>query len=151
MVAAALAVSIALAGCSGGGGGSTGVSQAGGGGQSQPGATFTGEGGQAFCELSRNYQDPARQPNATPAMLRQLYTQAQHTLQQMINTAPKELRDDVVLVAGGLSQFIAALEKANFDITKLEPESLQIFQDPRYTAASGRYTAYLSEICGIKR
>jgi hypothetical protein len=149
----ALAAVLALGACTGGSDDRAAGGGAGGGGAGgTAGSGFSGQGSEEFCRVSTTYQDPAgRLGQASGANLRQLTREAHASVAQMVASAPPEIRPDVEVLAAGLSEFITALEAANFDLTKVPAPVLERFQERRYIEATDRFQAYLREVCGYQQ
>jgi hypothetical protein len=67
----------------------------------------------------------------------------------VLKAAPSAIKPDLVTVFGAADKLYAALAKANYDYTKLDPTVMSVLQDPAVTAAEQRLTAYAKNTCGI--
>ena len=60
-----------------------------------------------------------------------------------------EIKNDVQVVSDAWTAFLAGLQQANFDPTKLSPDLIQRFMSPAFATASARVTAYSKTVCGL--
>jgi hypothetical protein len=123
---------------------------------SAPGATvdtkFTGKGSAQFCALAKTYGDKSGQlvPSLNnPAQLRTLFKDLQAAVKQAVDVAPSEIKSDVTLLAGFYNDFATALDKVNYDFTKVPPDISRKLQDPQFQAAATRLDAYTKQVCGL--
>jgi hypothetical protein len=111
--------------------------------------SFTGSGSDDYCKLARDYSDSAKKFNAptTPDQLRAVFHEAQTDIQSALAVAPPEIKADVQTIATGLSSIVAAMEAANYDVTRLAttPPSLPA----NFDAASQRIDAYTRDVCHL--
>jgi hypothetical protein len=63
--------------------------------------------------------------------------------------APKEIKPDVVVLVNAINQVYNALEKANYDFTKLDPKLLTVMNSAAVKAAGDHVDAYVKTTCGI--
>jgi hypothetical protein len=114
-----------------------------------PGAS--GADSARFCELFRTYSDRLSGLNrstSTPAQVRQFAQDLGPAIQQAVAVAPAEIKADATLVAGAATDYLAALQRAGYDLNKVPPEAAAKFQAPDVAAAFGRLQAYGANVCG---
>lgn len=63
--------------------------------------------------------------------------------------APKEIKPDVAVLVGAINQVYSALEKANYDFTKLDPSLLTAMDSAAVKTAGDHVDAYVKNTCGI--
>lgn len=113
---------------------------------------FTGKGSTQFCNLAKTYSDKSGQlvPSiSNPAQLRTLFKDLQVAVKEAVDVAPAEIKADVTLLASFYNDFANALDKVNYDFTKLPPDTAAKLQDPKFQAAATRLDAYSKQVCGI--
>jgi len=155
---------VALLGACGGGGGNkkasstaTTVSST----QAAP----SGGGGGDFCAkvaaysqkysaaLQKDFQAAFTNPSdATRAALKSDLQATRDAIKNAASSAPGQIKADVDTVFRVLDQQFSALEKANFDYTKLaqtDPSVARGLQDPNFVAAAQRLTAYGANVCHV--
>jgi hypothetical protein len=79
-------------------------------------------------------------------------------LQAFAEAAPEEIRADLLLIYQGYGEFMAAMQDAGYDPSSGEPpppeaiaamqQATTKLQDPDFTAASDRVSAWFAENCG---
>ena len=67
----------------------------------------------------------------------------------VLGSAPKEIKPDLVTLFGALDQFYTALQKANYDFTKIDPSIEAPLQAPAVQQAEQNIDAYMKNTCGI--
>jgi len=67
----------------------------------------------------------------------------------VLGSAPKEIKPDLVTLFGALDQFYTALQKANYDFTKIDPSVEAPLQAPAVQQAEQNIDAYMKNTCGI--
>jgi len=112
---------------------------------------FTGQGSTQFCNLARTYNERFTQigPNATPAQLRTAAREGQTAINQAVNAAPAEIKNDVQVIATALGGFLTDLEAANYDVNKLTPATFAKLQAPEFATSSQRFQAYTRNVCKV--
>lgn len=158
------ALTLAVAGCSGNGGGikdaakgdqptSTAPTAASGvGTPPQPVDTrFTGSGSAEYCKLARTYADAQSKlnPTNTTPDLRQLFQDAARDIKAAVAVAPAEINKDVQVVAEGFNALVTALASVNYDFTRLSADLIARFQSQDFMTASTRVGAYAKNVCGV--
>lgn len=63
--------------------------------------------------------------------------------------APAEIRPDAVVVLTAVAALFKAVEKANYDYTKIDPAVLSGLSSPAVSAAEAHLTSYVKSSCGI--
>lgn len=121
-----------------------------------PGAS--GSGGE-FCTKVRTYNErfsatfaavlasPGGASSRTA--LRERFRELRAIAPDLQKSAPGELAEDLKLVSAGIESLASALEKADFDINKVDRSALTIQTDTRFQAAAGNVGRYLRDVCGI--
>ena len=112
---------------------------------------FTGQGSAEFCNLARTYTERSSQlgPSATPAQLRTVAREGQTAINQALNAAPAEIKNDVQIIATAFGGLLTDLETANYDVTKVAPASFARLQAPEFGTASQRFQAYVRNVCKV--
>ena len=112
---------------------------------------FTGQGSAEFCNLARTYTERSSQlgPNATPAQLRTVAREGQTAINQALNAAPAEIKNDVQVIATAFGGLLTDLETANYDVTRVAPASFARLQAPEFATASQRFQAYVRNVCRV--
>jgi hypothetical protein len=67
----------------------------------------------------------------------------------VLSSAPNAIKGDLVTLFGALDQFYGALQKANYDFTKIDPSVEAPLQAPAVQQAEQNVTAYMKNTCGI--
>jgi hypothetical protein len=111
-------------------------------------------GSGSFCDIAKN-QEAAQQKEIsafsdTPASLKTIEEQDAKLLPEFLAIAPAAIKPDVQEIVTVDEQLLAALQKANFDVSKIPPSALSGFQTPALTKASNDIATYLDKTCGIK-
>lgn len=152
-MALVIAAVLALSGCSGGSKGrSSGTTAPASGASSTVATVFTGEGSTQFCTLLRGFNQNTERITPSlndPDALRQALAEVQMGIAQASSQAPPEIRADLSLLSGLYSQLVAALAGANFDFTKLPPDTLSRLSAPEVQAAATRLQAYAANVCKV--
>lgn len=115
-------------------------------------ATVKATGGGKFCQqIAGAINSSAVQAAVAsgPAGLKQEAQRFQALESEVVKSAPSSLKADITTVFGAVSQFYAALAKANYDYTKVDPTSLTSMSAPAVVAAEARLDAYTKNTCGI--
>jgi hypothetical protein len=106
-----------------------------------------------YCQLARAYQ--ARQgrlinPVGSADDLRQFFRETQREIDAAVAVAPPGIDADVRTVAGAVSTFVAALEKANYDVAKVPPAARSALATPTFKVASTHVQSYARQVCGVR-
>jgi len=117
---------------------------------------YTGDSGSPFCSLLREV-DPstvlagdADDPASVEAAFRRLVD----VLAQATAAAPPEIEADVAFVAAGVDALDGALAEAGYDFDVLAAsdaagEVTAAVNDPAFTDAGIRLSAYRTQVCGL--
>ena len=102
-----------------------------------------------YCTGSKAASDVSNIASSGAGDLKTSLTNLKANLDAYESAAPSEIKADVkIQVDKGLRPFIAALEKANYDITKADFSTLTALgTDAELQAANGRITAYYTAHC----
>jgi len=105
---------------------------------------FSGPSG-GFCDLLRRAipDDSIRDPEQVTAKLRTM----SRVREQLVASAPEELRDDVAEVLDGYQRLGDELGKVDNDFTKLPESALGITSAPAFRSSSARVIAYADATC----
>jgi hypothetical protein len=115
---------------------------------SAPKLSFSGNSGSSWCDLDRSlenstkFQTLMKDPHAWAAAVNAIIPQVE-------SRAPAAIRTDVNTLVGVLRIFMQALSTANYDFSKINVATAGL-QDPKFSAASERITAYDRQVCGTK-
>ena len=149
LVVAAAIAALVLAACGGGGG------------KKKAAKTTTTSISADFCTLARDYvertqaalaqdiADARQNPVAFQGRVRDDFRAANTQIRQLAVTAPSAIRTDMNYLASVFDSFEKALEAANFDPNKVEPQAYQRLTDIPYQDASKRVNDYAESSCGI--
>jgi hypothetical protein len=108
---------------------------------------FHGSSNSKFCDLARQLEAKAQvSPNAD---LKTTYAQLDSEISQILAVTPSAIKADMVTLTTGIRKIRDALAAANYDVTKLDPSSLQSLDSPEFKAAGDRVSAYGQQVCGI--
>jgi hypothetical protein len=105
-----------------------------------------------FCTLMGNEQNEIEKliANSDSAdVLQNLAGRAQDDAKKIESAAPAQIKDDVATMAQASLDEIAALQKADFDFTKIDQSALAALASPTITTATQHVTAYVKNACGI--
>lgn len=117
---------------------------------------YTGDPGSPFCTLLRD-TDPSTilaGDGGDPAAVEQAFTRLVGVFADARALAPSEIAADVGLVADGIQALDAALAAVGYDFTALAatPQAAEVtaaVNDPVFTDAGARISAYRSQVCGL--
>lgn len=118
--------------------------------------TFTGDPNSAFCGLLRDVDTDAvlagdpEDPAAVGAAFQRLVA----ILRDASALAPSEIRDDITMVKDGIEALDAALAAVSYDFDALAasgagPKVTEAVNDPAFTDAGTRLSAYRTQVCGL--
>jgi hypothetical protein len=109
--------------------------------------------GGKFCTLmakeQANVQKIIAGTDSTDVTVEKIAKDTKKLAKKAQAAAPASLKHDVALVIKASLTEIAALEKVNFDITKIDPAALQDLRSPELLTASQHLTTYLTQTCGL--
>ncbi len=156
MLAACVTAMVLVAGCSGGGDDEAAPAS------SVPGpgppttvrpvdTSFTGQDSAQFCDLARTYDERSTDVGSspTPDQLRTAVQEGQTAIDQAVDAAPGEIRNDVLVLAAGFGAVLGELEKVNFEVTRLPPTAFGPLQTPEFQASTTRFQAYIRSVCQV--
>jgi hypothetical protein len=110
-------------------------------------------GGGKFCqqvaaEVNNNVAKAAATGTGV-ASIKQSVQAFQSIEGSVLKQAPNAIKPDLVTLFGAIDQFYAALAKANYDYTKINPSVLAPLQTAAVVQAEQNVTAYMKNTCGI--
>lgn len=119
-----------------------------------PAAIAKAGSGGSFCDKARSLdaaqaKDAEALTSGNPKQLEQFEEKALSELSGLVASAPSEIQGALATLTTGDQKFFDALKAANFDFTKISPETISAFQTPEFTQATDKITSYLESTCGI--
>ena len=112
-----------------------------------------GGGGGDFCALMRKDDSAFRSTDiATKSSsdLKNLYANVVPELERAQSHAPDAIKSDFGSLVTGMKALVKALQTANYDVTKLNPDSFKGLADSKFVTASEHIATYIGQHCGIK-
>lgn len=109
-------------------------------------------GGGTFCKQIANAVNSAALQAAVasgPAGIKEEAQRTQALEAQILKEAPSSLKADIGTVFGATNTFFAALAKANYDYTKVDPSALTAMSSPAVQTAEEHLNTYTKTVCGI--
>jgi hypothetical protein len=103
--------------------------------------------GESFCLASGTFDtafpqiDPAL---GDPARLEEALDQASKEVEEVTRSAPEEIRADAEVLAQAFRDLLGALERVDYDFTRLSLQALASLDAPEVQAAQQRLEAYCS-------
>lgn len=129
------------------------------------GTTTLGSGGGAWCDKNRAALESSlggddtltatvmgamADPAANKEKLRKLFEESQARNDEIVRTAPSEIKTDLQLLLAATSGIADALKKADYDMSKIDLVSaMGKISSPEFSAASLRVNKYFKDACGI--
>jgi hypothetical protein len=117
---------------------------------------FTGDPGSPFCALLRdgNVTDVLGDEASAPDDVRTSFKKLVGVLDEAARLAPPEVQADAGVLAAGVLELDGALAAVgyDFDALALSPDAEKLTKavnDPSFTVAGDRLTAYRSQVCGF--
>lgn len=113
---------------------------------------FAGTDSGRFCELIRSFNDDSSRiapASNDPLSLRVLFRRSAASIKQAASLAPGEISGDVSSLAKVYADFLAALERVDFDLLKLPASVVGTLSAPETLRASARISAYTANICKV--
>lgn len=112
---------------------------------------FTGQDKVEFCNLARSFNDRSQDLDSseTATGLRTASEEARTAVNQAAAAAPAEIKRDVEVVASAFTGLVDAIEKADYEASRVDLTSLQAFQTPEFEASSVRFQAYMRDVCEV--
>jgi len=150
LVTIGLVAALGLAGC--GGGSSKEKTSATTAATTAPKDQFgTDQAGTPFCQLAKTYTEKFGTILLTagdPAKLKAASTDADSAIRQAVTTAPAAIKSDVQTVATTVTDVLAALQKNNFDISKI-PDQTAKLQSKGFQDSFANMNRYVQAHCGV--
>ena len=111
-------------------------------------ATASARGGR-FCELLRSYSDRFARTRSVsePGQLRDLLQDARSDIKEAREVAPLEIKADAENVARVFDEYVTALEKVDYMVTRVPIEVAQRVSSPEFLAGAQRIEAYARANC----
>ncbi|MCU1372368.1 MAG: hypothetical protein JWO77_3562 [Ilumatobacteraceae bacterium] len=142
---------------SGGSGGKSTTTEAGDSGkatttEADSSTTVVATGGGDFCENLAEYinDSSSSEYDATdPESYKKLIEESTKKGKELFEQAPDELDDSVEVLLDAQDQLAAELAKVDYDITKIDPSSLDVMSTPEIQKAGEELDAYVTDTCGI--
>lgn len=106
---------------------------------------FEGSPEQAFCEPAKAAFAVRTTSNVEET--RTAFDAIEDHRDQLIDNAPKEIKDDVELMMSKLEEIRKAYERVDYDLSRLSAEDVDGARDPRFTAATDRVFGYYDQVC----
>ena len=148
MIVVAVVVLVGLAGCGGGDDSDDNAAPT-----TATGAAAPGSPDGDFCDLIATYSERLAvlgQPSATPERIREVAEDGASAIQEAVAAAPADIKGDVTVVAGAAEEYLAALQNADYDLSKLPPEATGVFTAPDVSAAASKLQVYAQNTCGLR-
>jgi hypothetical protein len=111
------------------------------------GSKFSGSNSSSWCALDRSFQDSNNFANASKDP-KAWVKQVNDLLPKVEAAAPGAIKADVATLVTGVRTLVKAIVDDNYDFTKLTADQGAALQDPKFTAAGDRVTAYDKQVCG---
>ncbi|HWJ97910.1 MAG TPA: hypothetical protein VNQ33_07095 [Acidimicrobiales bacterium] len=114
--------------------------------------TVVAKGARAFCEDLAGYVDDRSGSDVDTTDRDGFKRSIQESARkgsEVLSRAPSELSGAVAAILDAQDQLIAALEKADYDMTKIPPAVLKAMHTPELEEASDEVDAYIADTCGI--
>lgn len=83
-----------------------------------------------------------------PTQLRGLLQRASPAIAQTAAGAPAELKASVALLAGAISEYSVALDKAGYQLATVSPDMVTKLESPQVQDALNRVDSYVRRVCG---
>lgn len=140
-----VAIAVTVAGC---GGGSTSAAKAPATGSSVASGVSSGQkaGGRDFCSA---IEESVKQPTPTSGDTKTLLDTEREEGKRALSLAPSALKADVTVLNDASDRVYEALEKVDFDYSKLTSTDLAVLSGKDVAAAELHLTAYLAKTCGL--
>lgn len=106
---------------------------------------FDGSPEQAFCVPAKKAF--AIRTTSTVEETRKAFDALADNQDQLIDSAPDEIKDDVELMMSKLEEIRKAYESVDYDIGRLSAKDVEGARDPNYTAATDRVFGYYDQVC----
>ncbi len=109
--------------------------------------SFSGSKNSKYCNLARQFSQ-----TITPGVSndpKTLFQKFDSVLPEYLAAVPSAIKADSQAVIAVFQQLETRLKSVNYDYTKLGPADLALVQDPKFTAALNRLSAYDAQVCGL--
>lgn len=111
----------------------------------------------SFCDTVEDAQADFAELDTldtTGAGFEEAFTKADDAFAEMADNAPDEIKDDMQLLAGAMSDLITVFEDADWDFAALvsDPEAaakLEVLDSEEYQTASDNVAQYAKDECGV--
>ena len=114
---------------------------------------FSGSGSDDFCDLARKYDKDFEDTSdaSTPEEIEKEYKELTAAIDSLSDEAPDEIKADVEVVNEAFTGFYEALEKYDFDFSKIPQEEAEelALDSSDVEASSNRVESYFEKVCGI--
>jgi hypothetical protein len=114
--------------------------------------TVVATGGGEFCDDLASYMNETAMDDVDvtdPASYKKAIEESTKRGKALLSEAPSELDDSVEVILDAQDRLIAALEKVDYDFTKLPTDALGAMSTPEVEAAGKKLDAYVTDTCGI--
>ena len=111
-----------------------------------------GAGGGNFCDLIKSYTEQFKSIGnqlSDPTKAKAYFQTLIVAVGQLVDAAPDELKSDGRLIQTEFTTLVAALDKVNYDFTKLSADDSKMLSAPEVSAANKHFETYISTACGI--
>lgn len=109
--------------------------------------------GGKFCSLMEKEQSYVQKiiagNDSTDVTVQKIASDTKKLAKKAVAAAPASIKADVATVTKASLAEVAALQKVNFDITKINPADLMKLNQPEIRTASANLTNYLVKTCGL--
>jgi hypothetical protein len=115
--------------------------------------SFSGADSARFCEFTRTYYDRFAKllvgltGRADKGELRRVVEELTGATREAVAVAPAEIKADMQTVADAATEVVAALDRADFDSSKVPPDVAARLQAPEVKVARDRVDAYVRKVC----
>jgi flagellin-like hook-associated protein FlgL len=124
---------------------------------------FSGDDSGQLCDLMEDLSERSDEIGnlsemTEPEEFESAFNEVDDVLDQAIDRAPDEIRDDFETISEAYDEFRAVLEDYDFDVSALiadaaanpqNMERLDVLRSPEVDAASARIDQYSEDVCGI--
>ncbi len=100
-----------------------------------------------YCDVARSLSQEVKVTASTD--FRATFAQFDSFADKFLAAVPTPIKEDANTVISGIRELETALRAVNFDVNKLDVNSLKTLSDPKFTAAGNRLADYNSKNCGI--
>ena len=112
-------------------------------------ASFSGQGAAAYCDLAKKYEQLGQNlSNNNPDDVKKQVDLLKAAIADVQKVVPAEIKADWDVLIPALRQFIAAIEEAGYDFSKVDQSKLESFNTPEVQSASDRIEQHSKQVCG---